>query len=81
MPGCVRIDAKDERTLAALPHSCAYRLLSQRQPLPDWHPLETGDASSVHYAGMSMRGRVVLEDDTDLDRLEDYAFHDAFEDD
>ena len=44
------------------------------QPLPDWHPLWTGDADSVHRAGMFMRGRVTSEDAIDLDQIEDYAF-------
>ena len=74
VPGCVRIDAKSSAVMAALPHSCAYRRLSEKQALPDWHPLLSGDADSVHQAGMSMRGRIVGEDDADLDRLEDYAF-------
>jgi uncharacterized cysteine cluster protein YcgN (CxxCxxCC family) len=75
--GCVRVDPDDERVMAALPASCAYRRLSEGHPLPDWHPLLTGDPESVHQAGMSMRGRAIREDDLDLlelDQLEDYAF-------
>jgi uncharacterized cysteine cluster protein YcgN (CxxCxxCC family) len=74
VPGCIQIDARDEQTLAALPHSCAYRRLSEGQPLPDWHPLVSEDPNSVHASGMSLRGRIVGEHDADLDRLEDYAF-------
>lgn len=74
VPACVQIDASDDRIMAALPRSCAYRRLSEGQELPDWHPLLSGDPNSVHLAGMSMRGRVVSEDRADLDRLEEYAF-------
>jgi uncharacterized cysteine cluster protein YcgN (CxxCxxCC family) len=74
VPGCARIDAHDDHIMAALPHSCAYRRLAEGRPLPDWHPLISGDARSTHDAGISVRGRVVAEDEADLDRLEDYIF-------
>ncbi len=40
-----------------LPNTCAYRLLSENKPLPEWHPLVSGDKNTVHYAGISIRGR------------------------
>lgn len=50
-----------------LPASCAYRRLARGQDLPAWHPLLTGDPESVHAAGISLRGAVVSERDTDPD--------------
>ena len=44
-----------------LPASCAYRLRAEHQPLPDWHPLRTGDAASTRQAGASVYGWAVLE--------------------
>ena len=45
-----------------LPATCAYRLLRQGEPLPDWHPLLSGDPDSVHRAGHSVAGRVIPPD-------------------
>ena len=39
-----------------MPRTCAYRLLFQGDPLPDWHPLLTGDPESTHTSGNSVRG-------------------------
>ena len=49
-----------------LPGSCAYRRLANGQELPAWHPLITGNPDSVHDAGISIRGKVVSENETSL---------------
>lgn len=54
-----------------LPGTCAYRLLHEGEDLPAWHPLITGDKNSVHEAGMSVRGRVVAEQEAG--DLQDYV--------
>jgi uncharacterized protein len=60
VPDCVRLTPKKVRSLGWLPQTCAYRLLSEGRDLPDWHPLVTGDPTSVHKAGVSVRGRVFV---------------------
>ena len=37
-----------------LPSTCAYRLLSQGEELPEWHPLISGTPQSVIDAGLSV---------------------------
>lgn len=67
MPECVDLFRCPEATLAWLPSSCAYRLLSDGHDLPAWHPLVTGHASSTGEAGMSVRGHVIPEVGGDQD--------------
>jgi len=55
-----------------MPSTCAYRLLWEGKPLPEWHPLVSGKADSVHLAGISVRGRVYRQAEIDDDDLEDH---------
>lgn len=55
-----------------MPQTCAYRLLHMGRPLPDWHPLITGDPQSVHAAGVSVKGMTVPEFEVDEDEWEHY---------
>ena len=65
VPDCVVLKPADDEPYEWLPASCAYRLLARNQDLPGWHPLVTGDPNSVHAAGISVRGKIVSENDTD----------------
>ncbi|WP_416899527.1 MAG: YcgN family cysteine cluster protein [Minwuia sp.] len=64
---CISLGPENVGELQWLPSTCAYRLLDEGGELPEWHPLITGDANSVHRAGISVRGRVVTEDEADAD--------------
>lgn len=55
-----------------MPETCAYRLLWLGEPLPDWHPLISGKADSVHSAGVSIRHQTVSEFDTPFEEWEDH---------
>jgi len=63
VPDCVRLTPAKIPKLDWLPQSCAYRRLSEGRDLAWWHPLVSGDPDTVHWAGISIRGRVVSERD------------------
>ena len=54
-----------------LPKTCAYFLLVAGKDLPDWHPLKTGRADSVHQSGNSLKGRPLISE-TEVKDYEDY---------
>ena len=77
VPGCVRLTPETVRETAHwMPESCAYRLLAEGRPLPEWHPLVTGDPRSVHDAGVSVRGWTVPEYEVHEEDFEDHVIPD-----
>ena len=70
---CVRLTADNVDKLNWLPPTCAYRLVADGRDLYWWHPLVSGDADTVHAAGISVRGRMyALEDAMPSEDLEDH---------
>lgn len=73
VPDCIVLKPENiAQNLYWMPETCAYKLLYHKAPLPDWHPLITGRAETVHDAGVSMRGRTVSEFDVADDDWEDH---------
>ena len=62
VPDCVVLTAAKIDDLHWMPSTCAYRLIGEGKDLAWWHPLVSGDQSTVHKAGVSVRNRVVPED-------------------
>jgi uncharacterized cysteine cluster protein YcgN (CxxCxxCC family) len=71
---CVKLTPANVRTISWLPASCAYRLVAEGKDLYWWHPLVSGNADTVHEAGISVRGRVTASE-SDLSAPEDYFDH------
>jgi uncharacterized cysteine cluster protein YcgN (CxxCxxCC family) len=70
VPDCLDLKQHQFAEYNWLPDTCAYRLLVDSQPLPEWHPLITGNPESVVLAGMKITGYAIKE--AEVDDLEDY---------
>lgn len=55
-----------------MPETCAYRLLWEGKPLFDWHPLISGDPTSVHAAGVSVQGWTIPEFEVPLEEWDEH---------
>ena len=71
VPGCVKLTPDNIAQLHWMPDTCAYRLMAEGKPLPDWHPLKTGDPDSTRKAGVGVHGTLVSEREVDDADLED----------
>ena len=78
MPTCIKLTPSKVEKLKWLPDTCAYRLVMQGKPLPDWHPLVSGDPQSVNRAGISVKDKFITESEADMNHLEEYVV-DEFE--
>jgi len=63
VPDCMRLTPELVARINWLPPSCAYVRRAEGDPLPDWHPLLTGDKAAMRAAGISVAGRVIGEDE------------------
>jgi len=73
VPECIQISPASLPNIAYwLPRTCAYLLLYQGKPLYHWHPLISGDANSVHDAGVSVQGWTVPETEVEEADWEDH---------
>jgi uncharacterized cysteine cluster protein YcgN (CxxCxxCC family) len=79
VPECLQVTAQNADKLEWMPQSCAYRLLADGRPLPEWHPLISGNSESVHEAGISIRGFAISEAEVPDEELwQDYVIdHDG----
>jgi len=65
VPDCIRFTPESIPHLPWLPSTCAYRLISEGQDLPSWHPLVSGCSVSVNKAGISIQSFAQSENDVD----------------
>jgi uncharacterized cysteine cluster protein YcgN (CxxCxxCC family) len=69
---CLSLSPENIKQFDWLPSTCAYRLRARGEPLPDWHPLHTGDADSTRKAGKSICGRACSELQVPIEDLEEH---------
>jgi uncharacterized cysteine cluster protein YcgN (CxxCxxCC family) len=60
---CVSLTPDMVGNLAWLPATCAYRLVDEGRDLYWWHKLVSGSDETVHLAGISVRHKVISEDE------------------
>lgn len=61
VPDCLDLKQHDFAEFTWLPTTCAYRLLADGDPLPNWHPLISGNQESVRAAGVSIKSYAMKE--------------------
>ena len=78
VPDCVALTPSNIIKLRWLPKTCAYRLMAEGKPLPDWHPLVSGNPHSVHAAGISVRRRCISEEHVHPDDVDNFQVRERF---
>lgn len=73
VPDCVKLTKQNLDKIFYMPPSCSYRRLHEGRGLPSWHPLlNRGKKTAMHRAGMSVRGKIISENEVGLADFEDY---------
>ena len=73
VPDCVQLTQENLDAVFFMPPSCTYRRIKEGRGIPSWHPLlNKGKKSAMHKAGMSVRGKIVKDNEVDIDFFEDY---------
>lgn len=73
VPTCIQVTPENAGDLNWMPTTCAYRLLAEGKELPEWHHLVCGNREAVHEAGISVRGRVICEDNVHPDDVANFV--------
>jgi len=60
VPDCINLSIDRLYEFEWLPQTCAYRLRANMKTLPEWHPLITGNADSVHLSQMSAKNKAII---------------------
>ncbi|OCQ18299.1 hypothetical protein A7985_24125 [Pseudoalteromonas luteoviolacea] len=68
VPSCVQLTKNNLKDIFFMPQSCSYRRLHEGRGLASWHPLRhKGSKQTMHDAGISIKDKVVLETQVDLE--------------
>lgn len=72
VPDCTMVRPITAEKLTWLPDTCAYKRLANGLTLPEWHPLVSADAASVHDAGVSVKFWAIPEGEVEVADYQDY---------
>ena len=75
VPSCISLTVENIPKMSWLPDSCAYRLRYEGKPLPEWHPLVSGNCESVHDSGASVREFALSETAVPEDQWQMHVIH------
>lgn len=67
VPTCVALTLENIAEFDWLPDTCSYRVLYRGEPLADWHPLISGQQSSVKAANIGLLAIPVIVDHPGMD--------------
>lgn len=74
VPTCMTMTPDNVEDCAEFaPSSCAYKLLLEQKPLPEWHHLNCGDRQQIHQRDKSVAGKVQQFDDLESIDVEDHV--------
>jgi len=78
IPDCAQVSLEKPEQFEWMPKTCAYRLRYEGKALPEWHPLISGFAASVHEAGISVKSYAISEEYVHPEQLEDFITEKVF---
>jgi len=78
IPECVQVTLEKPEQFEWMPETCAYRLLYEGKVLPDWHPLISGSATTVHESGISVKSYAISEEFIHPEQLEEFIVKKVF---
>ncbi len=64
---CIKLTPQKVAAYSWLPDTCAYRLMYQDLPLPQWHPLICGNRDEVKKIGVNEKDFMLENDDIDVE--------------
>jgi len=70
--GCVVLRPYNKELYDQLPTTCAYRRLAEGLPLEPWHPLLSQSTNTVHDSSISVRDKVISENNVHEDEWQDH---------
>ena len=74
VPSCMTLTPSNVTECAEFaPPSCAYRLLVEGKPLPEWHHLLSGSPETIHTRNLSVRDKTRSASSVQEEDLEDYV--------
>ncbi len=73
VPDCLVLTMENLPQLHWIPDTCAYRLRLEGKPLPDWHPLLTGNRDAMREQQINVTGKVISEEYVHEDGLQEHV--------